>query len=1165
MTRPAFVRSLSLCALLLAAGAPALAAQDVVEAGRAHGIAPPADLLRLLQEDSTAFEFRRAWRQKTQRVRVQRAALERREGPRLSVQQLAAAQAAVTGTMRVPVLLGLYAGATAPYSQADYQTRLFGPQQYSARTYYQEVSRGVFTLDGTVSPWVTLPQNAAYYQPNSATHARYGRTGEYLQHTLQATDAQFNFGQYDNDGADGVPNSGDDDGYVDAAAFVYPDAGMSCGGPGIWPHRWVYSAWWGAPYTTNDARAGGGFIRVDDYLIQGGLECGTAAGLMQIGTFSHEMGHALGLPDLYDTYAADGTSSGLGEWDLMASGNWRTQDAPAHMGAWSKDFLGWVNVETVTASRAATLPRVYAAGTVLRYDIPGTPEYFLMENRGAVGSDRNLRRAGLLIYHVDPAVIDSTRGWNRVNGHPRMGVALEQADGLEHLAAGTNRGDTGDPFPGASARTTWGDAGTPGTRSNGGAPSGLELRNIAVDASTGAATFNLVAGPVINAPALVQLTARTDTAATASVAVSVSAGTPGFRASKARGSAWLAVSPDTGALPQSVTITARGAGLVPGVYRDTLVFSSSAAVNSPVRTAVEFTVRPGMLVPGDSAVGQITRLAQRDTFLMRLAAGDVLDFGLFDPGTTVFTPAMLLVAPTGATHELSMLTTGGRAGVRRGRIGIGHTIPTAGMYRVVVHTTMGTGAYVLKVRRAGPVPRAEPAGRMYVPVPVNGAAGRDTLWVANAGTGTFTPVVSAINAPWLAAASASAAGGGPRPQAPSGPALAPPGIAPAAEGAAEGTGGGAAPVQPAPAAGATPVVLAATRGGRLQGDYTGFVAVSASDGWAGPAMVEVRMRVHEREVVFLTPDKMASRPVAIAVAPEGDLGVVLVDGQVLRMDPRTGATRPWATTTTSAWWGMSFGPDSAAYIAEFQRVTRVARNGTTSVALAAWGTVYDVVMTPAGDLYAAADEGLWRVPRGGTPSLVFRDRAYGVAYNPADGMIYAALQVPGIRRVNPATGTVTATLSPSDGTTQQQLEIGAGGVFYGRSYYLDQPDLRRLSATGQLDRGWWTPQPFPQAMALAPDGALYGTAGDRVFRLKVEGTPDPTHRAGDATGDDEVTAQDALAVLASAVGRTLPPGWTAAWGDANCDGQVTAQDALIILSFAVGRDVAQFCVGQPQP
>ncbi|HEX6370700.1 MAG TPA: M6 family metalloprotease domain-containing protein [Longimicrobium sp.] len=1169
MTRPTLLRSLACAALLLAAGAPALAAQDVLEAGRAYGIAPPAELLQTLRQDPTAFEFRRAWRQKTERVRLQRAALEERSGPRLSVAQLRQAQAAVTGTFRVPVLMGLYAGATAPFPQSDYQTRLFGPQQYSARTFYQEMSRGAFTLDGTVSPWLTLPQPASYYEPGAGSHPRYGRTGEYLRHTLVRADSQVNFAQYDNDGADGVPNSGDDDGYVDAAAFVYPATGMSCGGPGIWPHRWVYSAWWNAPFTTGDASAEGGFIKVDDYLIQGGLECGTGA-LMQIGTFSHEMGHALALPDLYDTYEDDGESSGLGEWDLMASGNWRTQDAPAHMGAWSKDFLGWVNVETVTASRAVTLAQVYAAGTVLRYDLPGTPEYFLMEHRAAVGSDRGLRRAGLLVYHVDPAVIDSTRPQNRVNGHARMGVALEQADGLEQLGAGSNRGDAGDVFPGSTGRTVFGDAGTPGTRSNTGRPSGLELRGIALSGAQ--VTLDLVVASAIAVPAAVQLYSRGDSAATASVPVEVTSGGPlAYRARTARGSAWLTVSPDTGAAPGTLVLTARPQGLAVGAYRDTVVITSSAAINTPVRMAVEYLVQAGTLPLGDSVRGRIGTVGRRDTVTVVLNAGDVVDFAVFDTAAAPFLPTLTLVSPSNTSGTLPVITTGGLGGVRRGRVSVGRIIPIAGAYRVVVGSVQGTGDYVLKVRRAGPVPALDPATRVYLPVAVNGDVGRDTVWVSNVGTGALNPVTTVTGAPWLAVAGgAAAAGHAPRPQGPSGAALGPPGSAPPAgapreDAAAEGD----APPQPAGPPGSVAVVLTATRGSRTQGDYVGYVMARAADDWAGPAMIEARMRVHEREVVFLTPGKMSSRPVAIAWAPEGDLAVVQVNGQVLRMDPQTGATRPWATTGPSAWWGMAFGPDSSAYIAEWQRVVRVAKNGTVSTVLTTPGVVYDVVVAPDGTLFAASDNGLWRRTAAGVVTRLTTEFTYGVAYGAGDGMIYASVYppgiTPGIRRVNPTTGAVVSTVIASDQSVQQQLEMGEGGVFYGRTNYLGYPDLRRMTAAGQLDRSWWTPQPFPQAITLAPDGTLYGIAGDRVFRLKVEGVMPPTHLAGDATGDGAVTAQDALAVLSAAVGKALPDGWTAAYGDANCDEQVTAQDALIILSHAVGKDVSQFCVAQPRP
>jgi hypothetical protein len=449
---------------------------------------------------------------------------------------------------------------------------------------------------------------------------------------------------------------------------------------------------------------------------------------------------------------------------------------------------------------------------------------------------------------------------------------------------------------------------------------------------------------------------------------------------------------------------------------------------------------------------------------------------------------------------------------------------------------------------------------------MNAATGSDTVWVFNAGTGSTPFTVTGADAPWMGFGSTT----GQLPVSAGGPAAAGP------AGAGAFTAGSPAPLNPPageevmppqPAlAGSVPVVVTATRGTRTRGDYTGYVLVRQQDDWAGPSTLEVRLRVHEREVQFLTPAKMSSRPVALAVAPEGDLGVMLVNGQIVRMNPQTGATTPWASTTANtAWWGMAFGPDSAAYVGEFDGVLRIARDGTLSRSAYIGATVYDVVVTPAGAVFAAAANGLYRyVASTRTLTRITTEHTYGVAYNPADGMIYASVNGPQIRRVNPSTGAITS-IAVADGTIQQQLEIGGGGVMYGRSYYLDDPDMRRLSPTGQTDRVWWTPQPFPQAITLAPDGTLYGAAGDRVFRIKVEGELPPTHVAGDVTGDGAVTAQDALGVLSAAVGKTLPEGWIALDGDANCDGQATAQDALIILSHAVGKDVAQFCVGTPRP
>ncbi len=465
--------------------APTAAAQDVLVQGRANGVAAPQWAIERLRQDPTAFRFTRGWKHKVARIRERRQQVARSLGPSYTTSDMASMGAVVTGTYGVPVIAGLYSDATAPHTQATYQTRLFGDGagSVSLSEYYSEISRGVFTMTGQVSNWVALPSLTSFYEPDPMDpNDRFGRTGEFIRDAVMGADASVDFSQYDNDGLDGVPNSGDDDGFVDTIALIYPSEAKSCGGvgPGIWPHRWVYSGWGLGTLSTNDASANGGFVQIADYIIQSGLAC-FGGGIMASGTIAHEMGHALGLPDLYDTNTNDGTDSeGIGEWGLMGSGNHNEQNSPAHMSAWSKDFLGWANVTTVAANQnGVSLQSIQTTGDVLRVDVPMTNEYFLLSNRQATGSDVFLHEPGLLVWHIDPDVIAAKDGPNTVNADPaHKGVDLEEADGVADMDAGNNRGDAGDSFPGTSSVTTFDVNSNPNSLNYSGAPSGLAIRNI---------------------------------------------------------------------------------------------------------------------------------------------------------------------------------------------------------------------------------------------------------------------------------------------------------------------------------------------------------------------------------------------------------------------------------------------------------------------------------------------------------------------------------------------------------------------------------------------------------------------------------------------------------------------------------------------------------------
>jgi len=426
-------------------GAVALSARaGAQEPARADGVTLPPGYYQRLQQHPKAFQFPRGgWIARAADARARSAALE--------------------GTLRVAVVLGLFADSPDPtISAADVQRVLFdGPSENGTVSgFYDEASGGRFTLEGEAFPWVRTSLTMSEVVGASYGLGNDSRVGEYLVEALQAVDPTVDFGAFDNDGPDGVPNSGDDDGTVDAVAFEYLEVAASCGGPSIWPHRSGVSGWTGAPYETDDPRAGGGMIRIDDYTTQSVTDCG-GVNLQTASTIAHELGHVLGLPDLYDR--SQGVEAAqrrwvVGCWSLMAAGSWgcgvddRTAWLrPTHMGAWERTQLGWVsevgNVDAVFGQEY-TLEPVRTGGQVLRIPLGGgSNEYLLVEYRDQGGFDQALPAEGVLVYHIDPA-IPGNQPCSTCDQVYRVG--LLEADGNESLrrnfADGGNRGEPGDAW-----------------------------------------------------------------------------------------------------------------------------------------------------------------------------------------------------------------------------------------------------------------------------------------------------------------------------------------------------------------------------------------------------------------------------------------------------------------------------------------------------------------------------------------------------------------------------------------------------------------------------------------------------------------------------------------------------------------------------------------------
>jgi len=422
------------------------------------------------------------------------------------------APAAVEGVMRVPAVMFGFSNTdtTALPRAAQYDSLYFGltppgGRSYSLRTLYREMSNDLLDVQGQALGWVLGDNAASYYLDacgtENAIDCSTGRARLWAlwSGALADLDPGVDFGQFDNDGPDGVPNSGDDDGFVDVLQLVQPVVGGECGGTGVWAHRWFLSALSGTVFQTDDPAAVGGMVRINSYFIASGVGgvgpgnragCASPSQISGIGTTAHEFGHAIGLPDLYD---GGGGTEGIGEWGLMGSGGYTSANSPAHLSAWSKERLGWVAVTPLTAAGTQTVPPVVSGDTIyLVRPPPGVAnprgEYFLLENKQAAGSDTaNMltggnagpKQGGLLVWHIDSLKI--TTGGNGVNFGAPHGVALEQADGLGHLdlTSGGNRGDGGDAYPGSTVQTAFTDATNPAARLNAGeAAAGIVIDSI---------------------------------------------------------------------------------------------------------------------------------------------------------------------------------------------------------------------------------------------------------------------------------------------------------------------------------------------------------------------------------------------------------------------------------------------------------------------------------------------------------------------------------------------------------------------------------------------------------------------------------------------------------------------------------------------------------------
>lgn len=348
----------------------------------------------------------------------------------------------------------------------------------SAVDYFKAQSNNDYKPVFDVVGPVTLSNTRKYY-------GEQGKINGYQENDMYIADfvidavtaaeaAGCDFSQYD----------ADKDGYVDIVYFIYAGKGQAGGGTTetIWPHNWelISALYYGQTHGTSgyyvNADSQGNITsmnipRFDGKYINNyacSAELRTDGNRSGIGTFCHEFGHVLGLPDYYVTdESASNEDKGYtpGAWSIMDYGSYNNNEmTPPNYSAYDKLFMGWDTPELLSknAQQNVTLTTDYSSS----YQITGTTSaatattqqrVWYLENRQKTGWDTYLPGHGLLVWEVTYNSDDWT---NNEPNNENIGYTIVTANSLSRpytpcVYNTTATSTSGTTFPGTSNVTSF--------------------------------------------------------------------------------------------------------------------------------------------------------------------------------------------------------------------------------------------------------------------------------------------------------------------------------------------------------------------------------------------------------------------------------------------------------------------------------------------------------------------------------------------------------------------------------------------------------------------------------------------------------------------------------------------------------------------------------------
>lgn len=358
----------------------------------------------------------------------------------------------VIGSRRVLVILMQYNDLSMVKNRNEFND-LFNGIGYSEDgakgsvfDFYTDVSYGQLQLVCDIIGPFTSKHGRSYYGGNDRD-GNDSHPEELFEEAIKQAVEQVNLKDYD----------ADDDGYVDNVHIIFAGHGEEAGASdeAIWSHEATF-------YQAYEIQG----MKIDRYSCAPELRGNSGKSISRIGPHCHEIGHALGAMDYYDTnYETDGAYTGTGSWDVMASGSWNNDGiTPADFNPYVKAFdFGWITPKILPAGDVKISPSCDGAENYYMLKTSYSNDCYLLENRNKKKWGAGVPGEGMLVFHIHPEI--SVSG-DRINAQAPQKCYVVCASSRKQRPENTpssygNIDSDGCPYPGTSNNTNFGQSSIP--------------------------------------------------------------------------------------------------------------------------------------------------------------------------------------------------------------------------------------------------------------------------------------------------------------------------------------------------------------------------------------------------------------------------------------------------------------------------------------------------------------------------------------------------------------------------------------------------------------------------------------------------------------------------------------------------------------------------------